>query len=239
MSNSGFLLLISIVLFFGAERASAQEQQEGPSLLKTGVLGMGAEFGACNKGPMLDSPAVRKELKLTPAQIARLQQAKVEGERISRRIGEDSRRLLRQYTAEGDREGLAGVEQAQWKMALSLTREDERPLLNVLDKQQVSRLEQLQLRADGPWAFMRPEVQNRLRMSPEQVELVQALFEQGARRLRNRQDSRSAPSGSTPECRPNRNGNCSNPRISATRWTMFGSRSQRRATPRSARSVMS
>jgi hypothetical protein len=163
----------------GMASANAQDQPEGASLLQTGILGMGAGAGPVMKGQMLKSPAVLRELKVTEAQIGRLKRAEVEADQISRRIGEERRRLRRRYTAEGNEEGLAGLEQGQWKFVLSLSRADEQPLLKVLDGRQLARLQQLQLQADGPWALMRPEVQDRLRMSPEQVELANGIFKQG------------------------------------------------------------
>jgi hypothetical protein len=163
----------------GIASASAQDQPEGASLLQTGILGMGAGAGAAMKGQMLNSPAILRELKVTEAQIARLKRAEAEADLISRRIGEERRRLRRRYTAEGNEEGLAGLEHGEWKFVLSLSRADEQPLLKVLDGRQLARLQQLQLQADGPWALMRPEVQDRLRMSPEQVELAKGIFRQG------------------------------------------------------------
>jgi hypothetical protein len=66
-----------------------------------------------------------------------------------------------------------------FRMAIAFSMVVTSPLLTVLDGRQLARLQQLQLRADGPWALMRPEVQDRLRMSPEQVELANGIFKQG------------------------------------------------------------
>jgi hypothetical protein len=172
-------LVVVITAFLGITLARAQGQATGLSLFKTGLLGMGTDFGLYDKGPMLDSPAVLKELKVTEAQRVRLDRAKPEADRISERIGRENRRLQAQFKRQANQKGLAEQEQAGWKLVLSLSREDEGPLLEVLDSHQRSRLEELQLQADGPWAFMRPEVQDRLKMSPEQVEGVKAKFEQG------------------------------------------------------------
>ena len=175
-----------------------QDQTTGALLLKTGLLGMGAEPGAYSKEPMLDSPAVLKALKVTEAQIGRLKKARIESDRISERIGRENRALQRQFTAQGNQEGLAELERANWKLVFSLTKESERPLLQVLDSGQRSRLEQLQLQADGPYAFIRPEVQDRLRMSAEQVEAVKAIFEQGRQAIAQ---SATLPAGAKPVAR--------------------------------------
>jgi hypothetical protein len=66
-----------------------------------------------------------------------------------------------------------------FRMAIAFSMVVTAPLLKVLDGRQLARLQQLQLQADGPWALMRPEVQDRLRMSPEQVELAKGIFRQG------------------------------------------------------------
>ncbi len=44
--------------------------------------------------------------------------------------------------------------------------------LKILDRDQRRRLEEIHLQVEGPMAFLRPEFQLRLNMSPEQVELV-------------------------------------------------------------------
>ena len=82
------------------------------------------------KSQMLNSPAILRELKVTEAQIGRLEGAEAEADLISRRIGEERRRLRRQYTAEGNEEGLAGLEQGQWKFVLSLSCARRAPRMN-------------------------------------------------------------------------------------------------------------
>ena len=80
-------------------------------------------------------------------------------------------------------------------MLYALTTESERPILDVLDSHQRSRLEQLQLQADGPAAFMRPEIQDRLRMSPEQADAIRMIYERGRQEMAQ---SATLPPGVTP-----------------------------------------
>jgi hypothetical protein len=172
-------LSILTTAILGVIAAGAQDQPPRASLVKSGFLGLGAEPGFCSKWPLLETPSVLKELKLTAAQTERLKQAKLEASRISERIGRGNRQLHQQLTKQGDRDGLAEFERAQRIRLYALTREHDRPLLAVLDSQQRTRLEQLQLQADGPMAFMRPDVHQRLKMSAEQVDIISAICERG------------------------------------------------------------
>lgn len=103
----------------------------------------------------------------------------LEARPIDERRGRELRQLQMRLMKAGDREGLAALEREGMRLVYSLTREGERPLLEILDGHQCARLEQLQLQADGPMAFMRPEIQDRLKMSAEQVNAVKAICELG------------------------------------------------------------
>ena len=65
------------------------------------------------------------------------------------------------------------------RFVYSLTNEFDVLLLNVLDQRQSARLEQIQLQADGPMAFTRPQIQERLNLAPEQVEEISGIVSQG------------------------------------------------------------
>ncbi len=77
-----------------------QDGTRGPSLFKTGFLGLGVEPGLCSKWPLLETPSVIKELKLTKKQLAALRQAKVESSRISKQVGLEKRQLRDALTAQ-------------------------------------------------------------------------------------------------------------------------------------------
>ncbi len=195
MSRTAFALVALITATMWIIPGRAQDQTPAVSLLKTGLLGLGAEPGFCSKEPLLQTPSVQKELKLTEEQIARLKKAMLEALPIDERKGRENRRLQMRLTKAGDREGLAALEREGMKLVFSLTREGERPLLEILDSHQRARLEQLQLQADGPMAFIRPEIQDRLKMSPEQVNVVKAICELGRKTVT---ESAILPAGSKP-----------------------------------------
>jgi hypothetical protein len=55
----------------------------------------------------------------------------------------------------------------------------ETALLKALEPRQRTRLEQVQLQAEGPFAFARPDFEVRLNLSPDQVEAVGAIIAKG------------------------------------------------------------
>jgi hypothetical protein len=173
---------LSLTAIAGIVSVNPVDEQDEPartSLIKSGFLGLGVEPGLCSKWPLLETPSVMKELKLSEAQLDGLKRAKAEASRISERVSRENRMLRDRLTAQGDREALAEFGRAQRNRLYALTREHDQPLLKVLDDAQRARLEQIQLRADGPMAFVRPAIQERLRMSPEQVELITAICQRG------------------------------------------------------------
>ena len=119
----------------------------------------------------------------------------LEARPIDERRGRELRQLQMRLMKAGDREGLAALEREGMRLVYSLTREGERPLLEILDGHQRARLEQLQLQADGPMAFMRPEIQDRLKMSAEQVNAVKAICELGRKAVTA---SATLPAGARP-----------------------------------------
>ncbi len=195
MSRTAFALVALITATMWIIPGRAQDQIPAVSLLKTGLLGLGAEPGFCSKEPLLQTPSVQKELKLTEEQIARLKRAMLEAGPIEERKGRENRQLQMRLTKAGDREGLAALEREGMKQVYTLTREGERPLLQLLDSHQRARLEQLQLQADGPMAFMRPEIQDRLKMSSEQVNVVKAICDLGRQAVAA---SATLPAGAKP-----------------------------------------
>ena len=156
-----------------------QSQNDRTSLFKTGLLGWGVEIGYYSKSQLLGRPEVRAELELTDAQVARLTRAERELEAESARQGQENQRLLRRLRAQGDTAGYAAFLASSAASTPLLTRELEIPLLKVLDRRQRSRLEEIQLQADGPIAFTRPDVQDALNLWPDQMEMIQAILAEG------------------------------------------------------------
>ena len=200
MYKTAFALSTTVLTaILGMVQAAAQEQAPGVSLAKTGFLGFGVEPGFIFKGVLLDRPSVLKELKVTEAQKVRLKQAILESDRLAERSGRESRAIQAELRASGDRQALAEFEQRHMmQVTYALTLESDRPVLAVLDSHQRSRLEELQLQAEGPAAFMRPGIQDRLRMSPEQADAIKVIYERGRQAMLQ---SATLPSGAKPIAR--------------------------------------
>jgi beta-lactamase regulating signal transducer with metallopeptidase domain len=53
----------------------------------------------------------------------------------------------------------------------------------LMDRRQRTRMEQIKLQLEGPLAFLKPEVQSKLNLSPEQIEQIDNLVTQGRREV--------------------------------------------------------
>jgi hypothetical protein len=121
-------------------------------------------------------PAVQEELELSPDQKAKLKAIQDELDREAK-----ARREMAQKRA--DQEETVEAKQALFQelRVASVLRpvEAEPAMLKVLDRGQRARLDQIQLQSWGAWAFLVPEVRNRLNMAPDQIERIRAIVEQG------------------------------------------------------------
>jgi hypothetical protein len=84
---------------------------------------------------------------------------------------------------EPDRQALAELEARRNASIRASSDKVEAGLKKILDRRQFTRLEQIRYQTEGPKAFERPEVQERLNVSPEQVELIMTIIAQGEREL--------------------------------------------------------
>jgi hypothetical protein len=65
----------------------------------------------------------------------------------------------------------------------TLRNETDQARSKVLDRRQRQRLDQLRVQIDGPFAFSRPEIQERLNLAPEQVEAIQEIVNQSREKM--------------------------------------------------------
>jgi hypothetical protein len=176
---------VPVLIALAASSAAAQTQDAPPrtSLLKSGFLGAGYEVGYSMKDLLLQREPVQKELKLTDDQLARLKKTQAEVDQYALRRRQEQASLLKALRAQGDRQAYeAALQERQQKSRahlLLLTSEEDGPLMKVLDRRQRTRLEQVQIQLEGPMAFTRPQVQERLNLSPDQIEAIGAIIEEG------------------------------------------------------------
>jgi hypothetical protein len=173
-------LLAPILVSIVASMASAQPQDSPPrtSLLKKGFLGIGVEPGLALKSHLLRLPAIQEEIKLTPAQQARLKAAEAEVERVSALQRQERRKMLQELRAQGDTQALEAMNQKSLADAYSITPESDKPLMRILDRRQLTRMEQIQFQVEGPHAFTHPQVQERLNLTPEQIQMIGTILDQ-------------------------------------------------------------
>jgi hypothetical protein len=155
-----------------------------------GYLGPGVQFARHAKSLLLGYPAVEEEIKLSPAQKSRLKEIDDELRRSVERATKEARDRMEAYKKNRQANG----QQYEPDVLSALGQEDaaargpviagaEAARVKALDRRQRARLDQIQLQAEGPTALTRPEIQERLNMSPEQSEAIGAIVAQGREEL--------------------------------------------------------
>ncbi len=170
--------LLALVWMVGSVASSpAQESKEGTvvrSLRTTGQLGVGVEPKMYSKRDLLKIPAVLDELKVTDDQREALKGAEKEDLLETKRLYQQIQQAKAQLKQGDDPAAEQAFRRETLNYAKKLTRSVEKPYLKVLDKKQAKRLEEIQIRADGYMAFERPDVLDRLGLTPEQAEAIDA-----------------------------------------------------------------
>jgi hypothetical protein len=142
-------------------------------------MGLGLHSSLSSPVVVLQNPRVREELKLTDAQAARLKVVEEEHRIANRRNFDEIRNKEKELGDEPDPQAKAAYREAARAARAAFSRESEGAYLKVLDRRQRTRLLQIQYQAEGPKAFTRPEVQERLNFSPAQIEQILAIVSQG------------------------------------------------------------
>jgi hypothetical protein len=153
-----------------AARAHAQDPEPAapPPMLSLAPPGFfGPPLGL---DQIANESTVRKELKLSEDQDRRLRE-------VLRRQRQAQDALAEQARARtGDP---AAMQLAHAEIATTT----ERAILRLLEPGQKARMEQIRLQLEGPKALLRPEVQRKLNMDPDQIEAVVALVARGSGEL--------------------------------------------------------
>lgn len=168
-------------------------QQPGPAVLLSSAelgsrsyLGMGYRWSYFPKGVILDRPGVQAEIKLTEKQKSQIRAVEQELERKMAEATQDSRAKLEEYKKTKEQRGeqydleeLGLLARAVDDGRLPLIRQREPLILNVLDRRQLARLQEIQMQLEGPLALSRPEIQEKLNMDPEQIQLISEILGRG------------------------------------------------------------
>lgn len=121
---------------------------------------------------LLEYPAIQAELELTDAQKARLKDA---DEKLTRH----HREIQDRFKALGDApapDEVTALREETTAGRNTLLHEIEDTTLKSLDRRQLKRLDQIQIQAEGPTSFMRPEIQQRLNLDPGQIESIREIL---------------------------------------------------------------
>ena len=171
-----------------SQSAVAQQQIVPPAGIPRGTqlthLGPGLVFAFQSKSLLLQNPQVQAELKLTPDQKTKLKTIEDGDQRLSDRLMLDFQKARQELVQkQADRQELAALGEKLAEMGRQHRERYEAERTGILDRNQRTRLEQIQLQAEGPMAFIRPDIQKRLNTSPDQDEMIAAIVTEGRAEL--------------------------------------------------------
>jgi Spy/CpxP family protein refolding chaperone len=145
------------------------------ALVAAGVLACAVQPAAAQRPPMgggglgglgglAQNPGVAKELKLTDEQTTQLKEAVAK----IRENHKDDFAKLQDASREERREKTA-------ELMKTISPETEKAVAGVLKPEQMKRLKQIEVQTQGIQAFLKPEVQDALKLTKEQKEKVKDL----------------------------------------------------------------
>ena len=138
---------------------------------------------------LIEYPAVQKELKLTPAEKERLKKRLEEVERHHQDELAKLNEARKELGPNPDPETSAEFRKQSAAVQSDGIRERDAMLLAVLDRPRRTRMEQIQLQALGALAFRMPNIQEKLNLSPDQIEAMMEITTGGIREEKERTDA--------------------------------------------------
>jgi Spy/CpxP family protein refolding chaperone len=159
----------------------AQEPSEGkpPAPLSMPITGLGRQ----TPERLLKMPAVQKDIKLSPAQLKQLKALQEKATQAYKENNEKSQALLAQLNENSDPEEVQALRQQSRLSMREISAQVDQANLALLDRNQRERLNQLRLQLEGPLAFIDPPLQERLNLSPEQLDQIGEVIVQGREQL--------------------------------------------------------
>ena len=142
------------------------------------MFGLGVEPQMFSKAQLVEKLVVQKEIKFRDEQKAKWEKAKQTSEPLTGPIGK-YHEYRTKPPEQRDPEVLAALmEEAKVAQAGYFDRR-ERALASILDRSQNARLDQLQMQIQGPRAFRRQDVQQRLYMGEDQILVILEIVASG------------------------------------------------------------
>lgn len=165
------IVLLTISPVFGQGQAENKGNKFSP-LPRTRLAGY-------PPSKMLAMPVVRKDLNLNPGQANRLKELEKKEDDVIRRHNEQFTRLMKELGDMPDLEQVAALRQRRSSALREMINGFDDEQMKVLDKSQRERLVQLRFQLEGPVAFLNPDVQKKLNLSPEQIEMCVEIYNMG------------------------------------------------------------
>lgn len=186
-------ILILLPVAVSAARAEEEQAPRMPALLQRGLLGFGVAPALQLKSRLVHQPLIEQEISPTLDQKARMQEVEkafeLQGERLAARMRDSIKQLglppdpgLRATLLDNDpaaRRALAVLLEKDAVARRALAHDLDAAVMRILDERQGRRLSQIQLQAEGPMAFTRPELRQRLGLSAEQEVAIKSLVSRG------------------------------------------------------------
>lgn len=174
----GSILSAALCMTASAQTSPGQPAAQ-PSWQLRAALGLGLGGQAVDTFVLVRYPAVQEELKLTNAQKKRVEGVAIEYGRKGRSSLAAFRERARDVAPEEVRRARQEALQAWAENLTTLKAETEKALSKALEPHQRTRLLQIRLQAEGPLAFNRPEMLDRLNLDPDQVASIQEIVAGG------------------------------------------------------------
>jgi hypothetical protein len=167
---------IAIFLTIVSSAATAQTKKANATKGKRPDPGQPILLTRIHPLDLLLEPSIREELELTPAQESRIGECKEKLDRNTR----DLQREFEELGEDPDEQVLAAFREHQQSARRAVEEETESSLLKALDRRQRTRLDQIGLQKEGPRAFFRSEIQERLNMDDGQIAAIKIIVIQGS-----------------------------------------------------------
>jgi Spy/CpxP family protein refolding chaperone len=181
-------VLLSLNLAFSAA-AQQSPTSTGPQMKVVSInkLGMGVDPVPVTTSALIQKPAVQKALGLTESQRKKVESLEKKRAEAWKRQAGEARVRLRELGSDPDGESRKAVAQAVAQALNEAGRrgqdETDAAVLRALDPKMRTRLREIQYQVEGPLAFERPELLEKLFLDEVQLDLVKQAVGEGLRQI--------------------------------------------------------
>jgi Spy/CpxP family protein refolding chaperone len=178
------MLLSSAVVLTASAQQPPNPSEAAP--IQRGAIGkleVGVDPNPASTSALIQKPTVQDELKLTDAQRKRIEGVAKELRQRMDRMATEGQAQIRELGPQPDPRAVAEAQRSLVESTAVLRAEAEAATLKALEPRQRTRLIQIRLQAEGPLAFSRPEVLERLNLAPDQIATIQEIVGDGRGRM--------------------------------------------------------